>query len=1365
MKNHSIFRLFILLCLMWTGPVALHLAAQTSLVRHYTINDGLSNNAVYSITQDDKGRMWLGTIDGLHSFDGNEIRVWRDTSSVAPGPTIYTIREDNQSRLWVGSDRGLSLFDLKQERYVPLECNNTPHGTVIKTAVSSLLRDDKGRMWIATFGQGIFRYDPKEEKMEEYNLGRLNTEYVIGLMKDHEGTVWAASRSEGISRYDAGKDRFVYVNGGKEEAFISLFEDSSHRLWAGSNRHGLYELDRETGALQLRLRPEGEVMQVRSIVEHKPGVLLLASDEGLTRYCPGTEERQTLKAQLNHPHALNDSYLQTLYFDREGALWVGTYFGGVNYFSPEGDNFVHYRRQESGLTARIISVMAQAEGNNLWIGSDDNGFFHWDRQTNQYRHFMPQGKRPFSPTYHNIHALMQDGDKLYVGMYMGGLDIIDLKSGAVRNYMPSTSSQSLYATGIYAIYRDLRGEVWIGTTLGLNRYLPATDNFERVFMTHLADISCITDDARNNLWVCSSNKGLFRLDRTTDRWYHYSAEEADAADHGLPTNRIFTASTDEAGALWLGTDGEGLLCFDYKSQRFQQVNLGHRVRVIYKIIPYKHKLWLTTNQGLYLYDTDTQQLSLFNKEDGLQENAFLPNSGLIQPDGTIFIGGINGFNQFNPNRMIYSAAASPQVIISNFQLFNQPVQVGGERSPLEQSITYSDELTLRHEHNIFSLQVAMLSYINPSKNLYRYRLDGLEKVWTESDAAPHVSYTNLRPGRYTFRVSVSTGNGQWTEDALRLSIRVLPPWWFSPLALVSYLLLFFLGLFLLYWRLVQRQRERLRLMAIEKDREVYQSKIDFFTLMIHELRTPLTLILGPLRQVLKEGGSVEEARPQLEMAERNGQRLTDVVNQLMDFRKSESGEMFIHMGCVELKGVLTAIVQRFEWMARSRNVQLLTEMPEGECLASTDAEAFNKMVSNLLSNALKFASSRIVIALTPASEGERWELRVSDDGIGIAPENQEKIFNAFYQVKANRPQDYIGTGIGLALVKRLVAVTGATIRIESEVGHGTSFIVSLPKGERQSAECYSAEPQFTEPQFTEPQSVGCLTEQSREEGVRTEYNEEKAACGRQPNLRTEGTVTAQDRILVVEDNDDMLRFLQGILSSRYEVRCATNGSEALSVMEQWQPELVLSDIMMPVMDGMELCRRLKSSLSTSHIAVVLLSAKSNPTSQVEGLEYGADLYLSKPFTPEVMLAQIGSLLHNRALLRQRYRNEPLTLPELTTPGSGIDRDFMQRVDATIEERLTDDSFNVEQLAQAVGVSRTALFTKTKALIGLTPNDYIRLIRLKKAAALLAGGGVSVSEACYQAGFSSTSYFSKCFQNQFGMTPGEFKQSRGAASGK
>lgn len=1285
-------------------------------VTHYTISDGLSNNAVYSITQDTKGRMWFGTIDGLHSFDGNHIRAWRDNRMESLGACIYTILEDSM-QLYVGSERGLTVFNLLTESFSDFQVRSE-FGEGIHSSVSHVTRDRYHNIWITTAGQGVFRYNPVHGTLHQYMaMGKVNCDFGYYIMEDSSGTIWLATREGGISRYVASQDMFQPVASEDVKDTRVLFEDSSHRLWVGTGRDGLYLLDKEHGRLIQKIPPLqfNHPFQVRRIVEWQPGRLLLASDEGLTMYDVATEKVDVIKADSRHPEGLNDNYLHELFIDRENALWIGTYFGGVNYVSSVQDNFLHYHKDNCQLDARIVSVFARADKDNLWIGTDDAGFFYWNRQNQTFQAYRPLEGRQ-GPAYHNIHALLQDGDKLFIGMFMGGLDILDLRTGVFRNYKSATSPRSLYSSEIYALYKDSSQRIWIGTTAGLNRYNPKTDDFERIYELHGADISYIFEDKEQNLWVCSLNQGVFCLNHQTGKWMHYF-HQIKGKDGKLPTNQIITGCLDMQGVIWLGTDGDGLLRYDRGKEMFVHEDLPDYIRVVYKILPDRDKLWFTTNNGMYCYQPLASSLKFYNKQDGLQENLFLPNSGIQLPDGTIMVGGVNGFNEFRPDEIRVNAQV-PTVILTDFQMFNKPVKVGVEDSPLDVSITYADGLTLEHSHSMFSFSVAALSYINTSKNRYRYRLEGFEKDWTETNHAPHVTYTDLPAGNYVFQVSASNSDGIWNENAIAFPIKVLPPWWASSYMIVGYILLGVGGMVCFYYWMNRKHRRRMALLTIKKDREIYQSKIEFFTNVMHEIRTPLTLILAPLESVMKSTGTVKDVLPQLRVMEQNGKRLLTLVNQLMDFRKAESGVMNVILTETNIKTLLMNVYQRFQLSADMKHITISLNMPEEPCYARVDQEAFTKVISNLLSNALKFTDTCIEVDLLIVGN-RKLEIRVKDNGQGIDVKEQEKIFSPFYQVPDKNFTGRVGTGVGLSLVKKLVGLMHGSLALESRLGEGSTFIVTFDMIEHEER--------------TVVENVASQEVQVEE---KTDMPEGKY------------------RILIVDDNQDLREYLSQLLTGRYQVLCAENGKEAWELVQQNLPDLVISDVMMPVMDGIQLCRHIKQNLSTSHIPVILLTAKASSEDYVEGLESGADVYLEKPFSGDVIHAQIASIFRNREGMKKEFKTQPMVA---SVSVSKLDTLLMEKIAKIVEERMTDSDFTVDSLAQEVGISRSGLFAKLKAISGMTPNDYIRLIRLKKAACLLAEEGLSSSEACFRVGFSSPSYFAKCFQLQFGMSPTEFKQ--------
>lgn len=1291
--------------------------------RHYTVNDGLASNAVYSFFQDSKGRMWFGTIDGLHSFDGCNITEWRDESVVSLGSVISVIKDDGQDRLWIGSGNGVALFDLKLERFMELPVDGV-RGMRIKSPVSDILHDSHGRMWMATVGEGVFCYDLSTRELRQYPaVTKIDNDIVRSIIEDSSGNIWAGTNS-GVCRYNATQDRFVPVGDSDDDRVevISLFEDSRHNLWVGARGAGLYLYNRTKGGLEPKLMPadSNSLLQVRDIVEWRPGELLLASDQGLTGYNTITGEFELLRADRKGANTLNDNYLQSLFVDREGALWIGTYFGGVNYVVPTARMFRHFHAGNTNMKAQVVSVFAQADDGNIWIGSDDAGVAHWDRKNND---FTPVRGRSLGTgsAYKNIHALLQSGNLLFVGMYLGGLDIVDLRTGALRNYKGGDSPRSLYASSIYAMLEDSYGDIWIGTSEGLNRYCRESGDFERIFEVHPADVDCLIEDSKGYLWACTTNQGVFRLDRKTGKWEQFVAEPSDGNGGSLPTNSVVTAQCDSRGQLWLGTDGSGLVRYDYATGKFVREPLPPHIRVVNKIVAYKDQLWLGTSKGLYCYLPQDSTLFSYNRDSGLQGDVFLPNSGMITDDGTVFMGGINGFNEFHPDRISHQYLR-PDVILTDFQILNRPVEIGTEDSPLSESITYSEGVTLDYDERMISFRVALLSYINPAHNKFMYKLEGFDKNWNEADPSQLLTYRNLPAGEYVFRVRTSDGNGGWNDDALAFSIKVLPPWWFSIPMIILYVVILIVCGLLVYRRFMRNQKEKLHKLADEKDRELYQSKIEFFTHIVHEIRTPLTLIVSPLENLLKSEGKITDCRSQLTVMDRNGKRLLNLVNHLMDFRKMESGAMRLNITDVDIRRCLSDICREFELTASIKKLAVSVDIPEVPCVARVDREAFTQIVNNLLSNALKFSKSEIMISLTHLPDGG-FRLCVGNDGPAIPLEEQEKIFTPFYQIAENRPSDNIGTGLGLLLVKRYALLMGTDVVVRSSGTTGAEFVIDFPE------------------------SVSGVAEE-----ILVERSEETP----EENLQEESPAT-RERLLIVDDNEEMLSFLRELLAPSYDVECACDAEKGMEILSSWIPDLIITDVMMPGIDGMEFCRRLKHDIATSHIPVVLLTAKVEDEDFVTGFDSGADMYVTKPFSTDVIKARIRGLLANRARLRERFVADPAVIEEIA-PNSDIDKDFFDRMRRIVEERLDDSEFSVDVLAREMAISRTGLFTKVKAVAGMTPNDYIRNIRLQKAAELLKTTNMRVNEVCWQVGFSSRSHFAKCFQSQFGVSPSEYKGS-------
>ena len=1306
--------------------------------RHYTIDDGLANNAVYSIYQDAKGFMWFGTIDGLHRFDGRHFKVFRgkeNEDDVYPGNLIYGITGDDQQRLWVASDMGLALFSLTEERFYPFE-KKTADGIGVNARIYGVFIDSKQNVWISTHGQGLFRYNMPEDSLFLYMAsavaGGLPSDRIGRIMEDQEGHIWVNTLDGGVCRYNSRTDDFMTYRNVKDPQIlrnIVVFEDSQANIWIGNAGMGLFRLDKETGEYIHCLKPDkkNQLLQIRSIVEYRPGQLLLACDEGLVTYYIITGRSEILKADPEKTRGLNDNYLHALYVDREGGLWIGSYFGGINYISPTADNFFTYNYSllNNSIPGKVVSAFCKDEKENLWIGTDDAGISYWNRASGYFTNYQfEQGDCAL--TYHNVHALLREKDYLWIGMYMGGLDRLDLKSGKFTNYKPDGTDCSLYSDGVYSLYKDSDGVLWVGTSGGLNRYDRETDKFLRVKEIGGVDVTHLLEDQYGFLWATTSGNGVYRLSKKTGEWRHYVQLLDDK--YTLPTNKIITVTADTRGRLWLGTDGEGICRYDYKADRMVRYDCSaFPSKVIHKIIADNDFLWISSSNGLIKFQPEEKRIKNYNKYDGLQGNQFSPNAGIKMSDGTIYFGGINGFSGFRPAEMLENRMR-PEIVLTNFQLFNNEVNTQDAGSPLKVAIPYTKELILNWRHSIFSLGFVGLSYTGPLKNQYAYRLEGFENEWTDVNGEPRVTYTNLPFGEYFFRVKAANSDGMWNEEGTALRLVVLPPFWLSSWAIGCYIVLgiaLLLGLFYNYrqrWK--KEHQKKLDLMAIEKEKELYSSKIEFFTHIIHEIRTPLTLILGPLEEVMTFEGRIDDVRQQLQTVERNGQRLLTLVNQLMDFRKIEAGGMLLNCVCTDVKVLAEGVFRRFVPSAELKKINCILSLPERSCYANVDPEALIKIISNLLSNALKFTTDRIELEVIPREGLMRVEICVKDNGQGISTGEQEHIFKPFYQIKETVPADYIGTGVGLPLIKSLTEAMQGELWLESELHQGAVFTVRFP--------------------------LLADTVPIVDTGIAVIVKEEAGETfSNRQHLQT--------TILVVDDNGDLLGFLDRQLSVDFRVYTVMSGKEALELLQEKEIDLVVSDVMMPGMNGFELCKQIKTDIRTSHIPVLLLTARVDMESRIEGLENGGDVYVEKPFAPEYLRAQIHSLLANRERLRRVWAGKPLEPLESlgAVAATKADEIFIVQMKGIIEKHIADSAFSVEDIARELCMSRSGFFAKVKGVSGMTPNDFVRLARLKEAARLFSEGEMRVNEVCFRVGFTSPSYFAKCFQQQFGMSPTDF----------
>lgn len=1323
------------LLVLWTGTYS-----QQILFRNYSVTDGLVSNTVWSISQDDKGFMWFGTKNGLSKFDGYDFKTFQFDKNIPHSignNFIVDIESVNDTTLWVATQDGLYIFDLVSEvfkEFAPTKGQS----------IYDIIKDKRGNIWIATNSAGVFCYNPSDSKTVNYrvqtNLNSISSNHIRNLAVDKTGRIWMGTFGEGIDVFDPVRKSFINLNeensGLSSNAVLTLYSDLTGNIWVGTFAGGLnvWQDQKKTFRNYRQSKPNSINDDiVRAIYQPSPDKLYVGTEKGLNILDLTNDRVSTYTKKNNDPFSLSDNAIYSISADRQGGVWVGTFFGGVNFFREKGENFeLYYPAGESGsLSGSAVSSFLEDSPGNFWIGTEDGGLNYFNSRDKSFKQFPFHSKQE-NLSYHNIHTLFKDkGGNIWVGVFAGGLDIYNPKTGKVTNYQHDpTDSTSISNNNVYAIYQDRDQVIWVGTTKGLNIYDPENNSFIRVENKGLQNniIYDIYEDESKTIWFATYDNGLVGKNKRTGGWMHFKAT---GQHNTLSSNKVICILDDLSGNLWLGTDGGGLNKLDLSKKTIEVYDRddGLNGNVIYGILQDDNRnLWISTNNGLYNYLVDQKHFKQYTDSDNLQSKQFNYKAYYKAANGKLYFGGVKGFNAFYPDSIVESALSS-NIAFTNFQLFNKDVNPNEENSPLTKPINYTDHITLAHGQSVMSFEYASLNYDSPKKTQYAFMMEGFDDGWNFVGNQRKATYTNLPPGEYTFKVKVLNSNAS-TEGGNLASIRltVRPPIYKTIWAYVFYLVMAITSalVFRRYIIYKARNEQQIKLERIntQKEKEFYTQKIEFFTAMAHEIRTPLSLIIAPLERLLHSNKWNADEKRQLNAMDENSDRLLNLVNQLLDFRRMESDIYNIYKEKVELVSFVHSVYSRFSAIPYQKGIQFSMSTKVSMLEVQIDPEAFTKILSNLLINAFKFTRTKVKITINEPFQDNQgsyfFSLCIEDNGIGIPEAELENIFTKFFKVSSGEHHysNLGGTGIGLALAKSLTEKHGGKLEVFSTENLKTIFKVIIP---------YSVD---------EESPV-----------LDSQRNESK----QEEDELTEGKTV----ILVVEDDIPLNEFIsQSLVADGYRVLNATNGREGLSILEESQVDLIISDIMMPGMDGIEMCSQVKLNIDFSHIPLILLTARSNSESEIAGIESGADSYIVKPFKWKHLSAVVKNLLESRTALKEKFAQQPFTSGiSLTT--NNRDKKFIEKVEEIISNRITDPQLSVEELGRELGMSRSNLHKKLKSMSGYVPNEFIRLVRLKHAAKLILSDEYNISEVSYMVGFNSHSYFSKCFVNQFKMPPSEF----------
>jgi signal transduction histidine kinase/ligand-binding sensor domain-containing protein/DNA-binding response OmpR family regulator len=1365
-----------LLLIAGTAPVA---AQERVAFRHLTIADGLSQNAVSAIVQDRRGFMWFGTKDGLNRYDGYQFVVFRhdpfDSTSISDSE-ITSLFEDSRGEFWVGTrGGGVSRFDRTHERFERVRGGPARN-------ITSIVQDSAGVVWVGSSSDGLFRLTidgngaVTGERLAHSpaDPSSLSDDRVAAMLVDRRGTLWVGTERGLDRREPSGDSRAAFTHltlsspaplALIDSSVTALHEDARGRLWIGSVP-GVSVLDSARTSVRHyynRYRTYrygwGEAV---SIAEDRSGQLWIPTRSELMRLDPATGTFAYFRHDPQDPETINSDLPTAAYRDRSGVIWVATNGYGINVHDPKATRFVTFRRPEGGpsrMAGFSVYTIFEDASKTIWV--DAGLLYRWNRRTGEFKSFETSSNRADDFGNTGVWGIVEDPPGfLWAGTYRG-LYHYDIATGRWRQYRTDPAdSTGLPEATVYDVFRDRDGVIWAATENFLVRLADAErGRFDRWRYkdrptTGLWVFPSTTQTADGAIWL-GSDQGLARFDPKTATFRHWRHDPKEPASLSHDAIRsILPDPREPARYLWIGTAGGGLNRFDIEAGTFVHYTErdGLPNNVVYGVLAdTSGQLWLSTNKGLSRFDPVSKRVRNYDADDGLQSNEFNSGAAFKSKTGELFFGGVYGFNYFRPEA-IRDNPYVPEVVITGFRRGNRYETVRDTASVLHATISETDTLQLSYRDAVLTFEFAALEYSAPAKNRYAYRMVGFNDEWYESGSVRAATYTNLPPGNYWFQVRASNNDGVWNERGTSLLVIILPPWWATWWAYAIYVALTLAALYGVrrYEMNRLRLKSRLEVQHVEAEqlRELDRARSRLFANVSHEFRTPLTLTMGPLDDIRSglHGPLSPEIAEQVDLARRNAGRVLGLINEILELARAESGRETLRARRVDLGAFVASVARTFVPLAERKAIAYDVHGGAEQVIVYADPDHLDRALSNLVSNAFKFTPDGGAVRVTVTSDETSARVVVRDSGPGIPAGDLALIFDRFH--RASTAGNHPGTGIGLALAKELVALHGGTIAVESEEGFGSTFTITLRRGRAHLAPEQVVDdgaPIGTTPRVMPPADF-----------VPPASPAGDVSSVSLPNDEVDADVTT---ILIVDDNAEVRAYVKQHLAPRYHVLEAANGQQGLEMTRRLLPDLVLSDVMMPVMDGYALCRAIKADPDTDFIPVILLTARAEAEDRLAGLTEQADDYLTKPFDVRELLARIANNVEVRRRLRERYASRNLTIHPTPIDVATVDEKFIEQVRVAIEINLGDDTFSVERLASEVAQSRANLHRRLRELIGESPSDLIRRMRLERAAEMLDAQAGSVGEVAYAVGFKSVAHFSNAFNGLHGVRPSAWRASR------
>ena len=1336
-----------------------------------SLNNDLTQSTISSIIKDDDGMLWLGSSgDGVFRYNSLNFKNYKkktiNNNNSLNSSFIHSLYKDGNNDIWAGTQEGVNKYNRDLDEFVSI--NITKESPNTKYAVHSINSFDNKNILIGTHQNGLIKLNIEnlEYKNIEYKSNKPLSSLLINSIVKSTDSKFFIGTNHGLMIYDQYLEtielaKFDILSKYEKitKSIESIVIDNQNTIWLGTSNKGLIKISNNNEFYQIERLYLTKKRILSLSLKENGNILCGTENDGLFEIDITNNKTTNFKFDKNIQNGIKSNSIWSIYSDNKDRVWLGYYNNGVDVHNSNYSKFKAFKNisgYTNSLSSNSVTGLIKDLKNRLWISTSDGGIDIYDPSRNKFTNLIDQNNniaRGLKNT--EITTLYKDSNhNILVGTWDSGFYFLKRDTNYFKNI--NISNSILKSNKVMTFAEDSNGNIWIGTFFSgvylfntkNNKLTHINNNNFKKFDINTSNVRKILIDKNNNKWI-GTRSGLY-LVKNTNEIISFNDRFRSLLGENISSTIVFSLFEDNNNDIWIGSLDNGLFKYNYENDNIIWYNtqngfIHESVTSITQDL--NNDLWVTGNKGLSKLDLSNNTFINFNKNDGLLSEKFNYNS-VFNDKNILYFGGLNGVNYFNPNKIIYNEEL-PTIFLEGLKLSNESISIGNN-SPLKVALNEIKEVVLNHNQSFFSIEYVGINQTRSENNLYAYILEGFNEKWNYVGSKTNATFTNVPPGDYTFLVKAANNDGKWNEIPRRLNIKILPAWWETNLAWFFYLITPIILIIISYKIFNVRLKER-RLLKFEREElkqveALNSKKIQFFTNISHEFRTPLTLILNPLSDIIKDDfiKFSEKTKDKLEIIFKNANRLSRLIDELMDFRKLQFNKMSVNASKIELVTFIEEVSGHFKDEAKQKNIILSVHYTENPVYMWGDPSMIEKIIFNLLSNAFKATPNEGMVSInimynksknyfSLISEEELYdsiEISIEDTGSGINEKNINKIFDRFYQVTELDKQYYGGTGIGLEVVRNFIELHKGKIEVSSKLNVGTKFKIKFPQGNSH-------------------------LKINKDASLKVKNNNIENEVTTKLILDNSEKKQSNKNLLIVDDNTELRSYLEIELKNNYNIFLAENGKQGLEMANKHIPDIIITDVMMPIMDGMEFCKNIKNDIRTSHIPIMMITAKGMQIDKIKGIDSGADVYLQKPFNMDVLKSYLNQLISTRKILFKKYFSG-IDFSENTT---SLDQEFMLNVLNYINNNISDNDLNVEKLADELLLSRSKLYRKIKALTGLTANEFIRNIRLEKSKNYIENTEFSISEICYKVGFSSPSYFTKCFKIQFGVLPKEMRENK------